>query len=74
MFTKDEGNFSAREVLEFVNLSIGRSVPRWSRRLNFALDVSGANAIILLVNDLENGDELMENPIYHKFVNIVDLI
>ena len=73
--TGAEPPYNAEVLLDFINVSIVRSLPRWSRRAYDTVTDGKANAIILLLNDLhvDNVHGLMKDPRYVAFTEIVEL-
>ena len=64
--TGAEPPYSAEVLLDFINVSIIRSLPRWSKRAYDTVTDGKANAIILLLEDLhvDNVHGLMKDPRY----------
>ena len=75
VIANEEGAFTMEEIVEFVNISVLRSIPRWSRRAYntvHGLHNIYANAIVLVVDEIS--EEKLDNDFkYHAFVDIIQL-
>ena len=54
LLTGHEAPFNVETILEWINVSIIRSLPRWSKRAASALLEGNSNGIILLMEDLND--------------------
>merc|ERR1712150_288998 len=62
------------EMLTMLNVSLSRALPRWSRRAHTTLTQMHSNALIFMVNDLNDPEELARDWRYNSFADIVTMI
>ena len=73
LLTGHTAPFSSETLLDFINVSIIRSLPRWSRRAKETLTDGAANALIFMVSDIENVHAVIKDPRYSVFTEVVKL-
>lgn len=73
VFTDEPGQFTIENISYNVNVSILRAMPRWSKRAYSTLSDMHANAIVFMVPDLKNPEELVKDWRYEAFAEIVEM-
>ena len=73
LLTGHEAPFNTETILEWINVSIIRSLPRWSRRAHSSLVEGHSNGIVLLMPDLNDEEKIKADERYKAFTEIVKL-
>ena len=73
LLTGHEAPFSVETILEWINVSIVRSLPRWSKRAHSSIIEGHSNGIILIMPDLSDEQKVKADERYKAFLEIVKL-